>query len=158
MKNNIKKNNIVLPIGELVPIIIETTENGGEFALVTAGTSMKPLLRDRMDTVYLKKPEFPLGCYEIPLYRRDNGQYVLHRICACHDGAYDMIGDNQLDVEHGVTEDRIIAVVSRINRKNRIIRTDSSVLYKIYVFLWCRCMFVRFFVKKTCALLYRIFK
>lgn len=147
MQEFLKNNNLVLPLSEIAPLIVEAIEKGGEFHLVTAGTSMLPLLRNRTDTVVLKKANFPLVKYDIPLYKRESGQYVLHRVMRCHDGFYDMMGDNQLQLEKNVPESCIVAVVSRIMRDGKEIRF-SSTLYKMYLLFWCRCLFIRRCVKK----------
>ena len=45
------------------------------------GDSMLPLIRQGRDLVLVsRKPEGRLKKYDVPLYRRDSGQYVLHRI------------------------------------------------------------------------------
>ena len=136
------------PMKEIVPLIEETVKQDGTFRLITAGTSMKPLLRDRMDTVVLTKAHFPLKRYDIPLYRRAGGQYVLHRVMKCEkDKTYTLCGDNQLMLEKGIKEDAIIAVACEIERGGKTIRFDS-IAYSIYVFFWCRCFFIRTFCLK----------
>ena len=146
-----EKSAVRASMKTLVPLICDTVQNGGTFRLITAGTSMKPLLRDRTDTVVLKKALLPLKRYDIALYRRPNGQYVLHRVIKCEkNGTYTLCGDNQLLPEKGVRDDAVIAVVSHIERGERTVRLDGSG-YKIYVFFWCRCFFIRRFVLKLRA-------
>lgn len=146
-------NKLVLPLSEIAPLIIETIDSGAEFRLITAGTSMMPLLRNRKDTVVLVKPEFPLSKYDIPLYKRENGQYVLHRVMACHNGFYDTMGDNQFELEKNVSQESVIAVVTRIIRGEREI-SFSSPLYKLYLFFWCRCIFIRRIIKKLQSIVF----
>ena len=49
---------------------------------------MLPMLRDGEDVVVLKGTGGKrLRLFDVPLYRRDNGQYVLHRVLDfCRDG------------------------------------------------------------------------
>ena len=46
----------------------------------TVGDSMEPMLRNRKDTVIIKPVSGKLKRYDLPLYRRPDGKYVLHRI------------------------------------------------------------------------------
>lgn len=124
----------ILKIEDMIPIITEVVNSGSEFRMVTAGISMLPLLRDRKDTVVLVKAEKPLKKYDIPLYRRNDGQFVLHRIVAVKNGEYTMCGDHQIDVEHGITDNNIYAVVKAVERNGKYISCNDSG-YKLYSFL-----------------------
>lgn len=54
------------------------------------------------------------------LYRRESGAYVLHRILRKEqDGTFFIIGDGQTDVETGIREDQIFAVVQSATRKGK---------------------------------------
>lgn len=146
------------PLSELENVIREVLESGGEFSLVTAGTSMLPLLRNRKDTVVLAKHEGRLCKYDIPLYKRDSGQFTLHRVLKVKNDEYYICGDNQLVIEKGITDKHVIAVVKRIVRNGKTIDLQNSFAYKIYVFFWCRCFFVRYTALKFRALGSRIKK
>ena len=51
-------------------------------------------------TVVLSKPKGRLHLFDLPLYRRKDGSYVLHRVVNFgSDGSYTMCGDNQFAVE-----------------------------------------------------------
>lgn len=158
---NSEKKRFVAELSETMPILLETIESGATFKMITAGTSMLPLLRDRKDIVALKKPSFPLKKYEIPLYKRPDGHFVLHRVMKVNKKLssvlYTMCGDNQFYFERGVKEESVIAVVDHIVRNGKLIKTDSF-LYNLYVFLWCRCFFIRFFVLKLRRFSKRIIK
>lgn len=155
------KKSFVANLSDMMPVLLETIESGGVFRMVTAGISMLPLLRNRKDTVVLKKPSFPLKQYDIPLYLRADGHFILHRVLKVEsdlsENIYTMCGDNQLYMEHGVTDKDVIAVVDHIIRNDKVI-LKNSFSYKLYVFLWCRCFFIRFFVLKAKSLFKRIFK
>ncbi len=58
------------------------------------GMSMMPLLNQYTDTVRLVQITKPLAKYDIPLYVRPSGEYVLHRIVKVCDGYYVIRGDN----------------------------------------------------------------
>ena len=151
----------------MVPIISDVVSAGGEFKLVTAGTSMMPLLRDRQDAVFLVKPSDKLRKFDIILYKRKNGSYVLHRIVdimyttdkSCE---YALCGDNQVIFEHGIKNDDVIAVVSKISRNGKMFDLSKSKFYKLYVKFWCANIKRRTFLIKSrqrlAAILYKIFK
>ena len=46
----------------------------------TVGDSMEPMLRNRKDTIIIEPVHGRLKRYDLPLYRRPDGKYVLHRI------------------------------------------------------------------------------
>ena len=102
---------------ELVPLLQEVIRDGGEFRLYPRGTSMRPLLREGIDSVALVTPPPKRRRGEILLYRRANGQYVLHRLVAFRkDGALCFCGDNQRELEWGITEENVIASVCAVYR------------------------------------------
>ena len=63
---------------------------------------------------------------DIVLYKRDNGQYVLHRIIKEKDNLYTIVGDNQHVKEYPIRLDQILGVVSEITRKDKVINLKTS--------------------------------
>ncbi len=126
--------NRVVSMDDMIPLIAETLQKGGKAVFTPTGTSMLPMLRNRLDTVTLEKPEFPLKKYDLPLYKRKDGSYILHRIIGVSQGRYIMRGDHQLHQEYGVTEEQIIGVVCEFTRKGKhYLCSDRR--YRLY----CRC-------------------
>lgn len=95
------------------------------------GTSMYPLLRQRVDTVLLKKIERPLKKYDVVLFQRDSGKYVLHRVLKAKAGKYVICGDNQWKKEYTVKDENMVAIMEGFYRKEKYIST-SNFWYKIY--------------------------
>ena len=88
--------------------------------LVVSGRSMTPFLIDGRDTVYLSRLERPARRGDILLYQRASGQYVLHRVWKVEkDGTFTMVGDAQTELEPGIREDQIIAIVTLVLRKGK---------------------------------------
>ena len=58
----------------------EILESGQPLVYTNVGDSMEPLIRQGRDLLVIRKNDREWRKYDIPLYRRDNGQYVLHRI------------------------------------------------------------------------------
>lgn len=87
-------NKLSLELSISWELIKEAISSDGEFRLYPRGTSMMPLLREGIDSVLLKKPE-GVSKNDIVLYKRSNGQFVLHRVIKIKNGEYVMCGDNQ---------------------------------------------------------------
>lgn len=119
---------------ELLPLIREQIGRGGNVRIAPRGTSMMPMLRQGMDTVVLSPVPDQLRKYDIPFYRRGNGQFVLHRIVAVGE-TYTCVGDNQFELEPGVGKDQMIAVVSAFTRGDREISV-TSLSYQCYCRFW----------------------
>ncbi len=128
------ENKKKVAIEELYPIIKEKIDNDGNVKLPITGTSMLPLLVWGRDTVDLVKCENPKKG-DIIFYRRENGQFVLHRIVGKDDGGYVLCGDNQWHKETGIKDHNIIAVVTSITRKGKTFAV-TKLSYRIYSKLW----------------------
>ena len=94
-------------------------ENVKELPITVTGNSMSPFLVHGRDTVYLSRLNRPVCRGDVLLYRRDNGVYVLHRVFDTTSDGYTMVGDAQTDLEHGIRQEQIIAVVTRVTRKGK---------------------------------------
>lgn len=119
---------------ELVLLMRESLAAGQTVRFSPKGISMLPMLRQGKDTVTLSSVTGPLRKYDIPLYRRDDGAYVLHRIVRAGE-TYTCIGDNQYILEPGIRQDQIIAVVTSFSRGDREIPV-TGLGYRVYVLLW----------------------
>jgi len=120
----------------VIELITEKLQSGGAVTFTPNGTSMLPMLRDGEDVVVLKKPEGRLHLFDVPLYRRENGQYVLHRVIDFErDGAYVLCGDNQFAKERGIQDSQIIAVMTAFYRKGKAY-SMTSLRYRTYVNFW----------------------
>ncbi len=113
-------------------------------ALTTSGTSMKPMLRDRKDVVYLTKLAAPPKKYDVVLFQRDSGAYVLHRVVRVEpDGGVVFCGDNQTTLERVSNPDLLIAVVRSFKRGNFQIDCRKSVFYFFYVRIRTKTRLIR---------------
>lgn len=126
-------NNIRLD--DLMPLIHERLAVGESVRFSPHGTSMLPMLKDGRDQVILSPLPEKLKKYDLPLYQRENGQYVLHRIVKVN-GDYTCMGDNQFVKEQGLHHDQMIAVVTHFMRKGKEYSTECFG-YKTYCRLWC---------------------
>ena len=123
-----------LPLEALMPLMEEALAAGGSVRFSPKGTSMLPFLRQGIDQVVLSPLPEQLRKYDLPLYRRDNGQYVLHRIVGVGD-TYTCVGDNQFELEHGVRGDQMIALVTSVIRPRGTTKM-TGFAQKLYIRLW----------------------
>ncbi len=104
----------LVAMSELEPVIFEVINSGNKAELTMTGDSMRPFLHDGKDIIVLEAvtPQKPCKKYDVLFYRRKNGCYVLHRLVGFDKNGYVMCGDAQFDVEHGISENMIIARLS----------------------------------------------
>ena len=108
----------------------------GKLIYTNVGDSMMPLIKQDRDLVIIEPVHGRLKKYDVPLYKRDSGQYVLHRILKVRDKDYVICGDNRWSKEYGITDYHIVGVLTGVVRnKKTILVTDKK--YKLYVHLWC---------------------
>lgn len=115
-------------------MIREQLAKGQTVQFKPKGTSMRPMLRQGVDSVVLAPLPAKLKKYDLPLYKRDNGQYVLHRIVEAGD-TYTCIGDNQYVYEYGVRPDQMIGLVIGFYRDQEY-HSVTELSYRTYRCLW----------------------
>ena len=125
----------------VIPFVCEQLKSDHSVRFFPHGVSMLPMLRQGLDTVTLSPLPKRLKKYDIPLYRRPNGQYVLHRIVKVGE-TYTCIGDNQFVFEADVAHEQMIAVVSGFSRAGKE-HTVNEWGYRIYCRFWHYSRFFR---------------
>ena len=119
---------------ELVPLFREQLALGRSVRFSPKGVSMLPMLREGKDSVVLSPVPEKLKKYDLPLYQRDNGKYILHRIVKAGE-TYTCMGDNQFTREDGLRQDQMIGLVTAFYRGNRKISVRSPI-YWLYCRAW----------------------
>jgi len=130
-----------------MPLIREQLDRGKTVRFSPRGTSMLPMLRQGIDKVVLSPLPQRLKKYDLPLYQRDNGQYVLHRIVEVGE-TYTCLGDNQFDKESGLRQEQMIALVTAFTRGDR----EYSVTdwrYRVYCRVWYHSRHLRRFYRRA---------
>lgn len=135
--NNSKDTSIY----SISSIFTDTLEKGGEVKLPVKGISMYPLICSGRDYVIISKTD-TVGKYDIVLYTREDGSYILHRIVGSNKHGYKLAGDLETEKELGVSEESILAKVHTVIRGKRVISADSF-WYKVYSRLWVWLMPLR---------------
>ena len=135
----------------------EILKNEGRLIYSNVGDSMRPLIRQGRDLVVIERKNGRLKKYEVPLYRRDSGQYVLHRVLKVREGDYVLCGDNRWYRETGITDRHILGVLTAVVRDGKELPvTDWR--YWFYVHLWCDLFPLRAFVLRGLHVLKRMRK
>lgn len=110
----------VVSIQDLYPVFLEKLQSGGSFVLTITGSSMFPLFRHGKDSIEVFPVSDRLKKNDMPLYRRDTGQFVMHRIVGFDgNGDYILCGDNQFSKEHHIRHGQIVGVVRGFTRNGR---------------------------------------
>ena len=115
---------------------------GETVSIPVSGFSMNPFLADKRDAVLAKRPERDLKRGDIVLYKRRNGQYILHRIWRVNREGYYMVGDAQTEIEGPIKQDQIIGLVEKIRRKGKWI-DETDFLWKLFEKIWIRILPLR---------------
>lgn len=128
-----KTKTVKTSLDNLSPVMLSLLEEDIDIVLGITGSSMNPLLVNKRDSVILKRcNKFELKKGDIPLYKRRNGQYVLHRIIEVTDKGYNLCGDNQCVIEKDLPKENIIAVVKAFERNGKRYNCNN----KIYSAYW----------------------
>ncbi len=133
-KSEYKKPIRKTDMDALYPLIEEIIKDGKTVNMKIAGTSMFPLVAHRRDSVVLGSFD-KLKKGDVPLYKREDGKYILHRIIKEKDGAFAIMGDFETKIEYPVSKKAVLAVAKGFYRKGKYISCESF-SYKAYCFLW----------------------
>ncbi|MGN0619635.1 MAG: S24/S26 family peptidase [Ruminiclostridium sp.] len=132
-------------------------ERKGKLTYICVGVSMLPLLRQRKDIITIEKKQGRCKKYDVALYKRPNGSYVLHRVVEVREKDYVILGDNCLNKEYGITDENILGVMTSFVRGGREYSVNNG-LYLFYSKLWYALYPMRRLMKKAKSTLGRIVK
>lgn len=129
-----QKTEYEIQLEQLMPLFLEQFAQGKSVKFAPRGISMLPMLRQGIDCVILSPLPGKLQKYDLPLYRRDDGKYVLHRVVEAGE-TYTCMGDNQFVPEPGLRHDQMIALVTGFTRGERMHQVTEP-MYRLYCRLW----------------------
>lgn len=139
---------------EYVSVLKELVEEGREVSMLISGSSMSPFLCHGRDQVYFKAPDRPLRVGDMVFFQRRSGQYVLHRICKVKDDGYYIVGDAQTAIEGPVSREQIFALVTRVQRKGRIL-APGDFWWEFFARVWVRLIPLRPLLVRAYGLFHR---
>ncbi len=138
----------IVDINEYMPMVTELIMQGESVSFTVTGESMSPFLRHGRDQVLLSAPATPPVRGDIVLFRRANGQYVLHRVLRrMKDGNYAIIGDAQQQIESPISPTQIIATVTQVCRNGKPL-TPKSFLWRFFAGPWLTMLPLRPFLRR----------
>ena len=133
-------------LDDLMPLFVEQLSQGKSVVFSPKGISMRPMIRQGIDSVVLSPITDKLRKYDIPLYKYPDGKYVLHRIVQEREADYLCLGDNTFCYEI-VKPEYLIAVVTAFKRRNRMISVRNFG-YQIYCRVWIGCYPLRRLIRR----------
>ncbi|MBE6733801.1 MAG: hypothetical protein E7563_00460 [Ruminococcaceae bacterium] len=114
----------VIDTESFLSVLCELAQEGRTVSTVVSGGSMLPFLSGNRDVVYLEKPKRKLRKGDVVLFRRTNGDFVLHRIKKIKNEDFYLIGDRQYAVEGPVKREQISAIMTGAKRKGKEIQAE----------------------------------
>lgn len=151
-----RKDSQNVAFDSMMEVIKEKFSFGGEVIISATGNSMYPLFRHQKDRVCLRSAEGEaLKKYDMILYQRENGQYVLHRIVGSGEKGFVLRGDGQAVNEYPVRAEQVIAKVARFTRNGKEY-TCSHPGYRVYVYVWTHTVMLRKVWRKGKNFLWRV--
>ena len=126
----------MIKMDDLYPLMIDAFNNNMTFTFPVKGTSMRPLLKTNDVVTINKDNNYKVG--DVILYKRDNGQFVFHRIRRINkkNNTFILVGDHQRKVEKDIRFDQIIAKMISYKKENK--KEDNnlkSFRYRLYKLL-----------------------
>lgn len=116
-------------------VIEERLNNNQQVRMTVVGNSMYPLFRSKLDSVILAPVTDKIKKGDVVLYKRNTGQYVLHRIVKRKRDIYTANGDNQYWLETPLYEKQFLGKMVGFYRKNK--QYDISTWwYRFYTMVW----------------------
>ncbi len=133
----------------------EILARDGRLVYTNVGDSMVPLIRQGRDLIVIESASGRLKKYDVPLYRRDNGQYVLHRILKVREKDYVICGDNRWRREYGIDDRHVIGVLRTVIRDGKEV-SMADWRQRLYAHLWCDLFPIRCVILRGVAVLKRL--
>ena len=127
---------------EYMEMIRALLENGQEVSMIVTGNSMRPFLKHGRDKICMKKTDRKLRKGDIVFYRRENGQYVMHRILKCGDQSYTLLGDGQIVPESGIRQEQIFARITKVQVWGKWIGPENF-RWRFFEHIWIRFWGIR---------------
>lgn len=145
MKNQMINQEIPIrevDTGAYLDVMKALVQEGKSVSIIVAGNSMSPFLIHRRDRVFFEQPGRPLKKGDIVFYQRENGRYIMHRICRVAVEGYYIVGDAQVEIEGPVHEDQIFALITKCERKGKMV-TSGSFWWEFFEKVWIRMIPLR---------------
>lgn len=94
-------------------------------SFVPKGNSMYPMLKNKGQSVVIRKKENRLEKMDVAFYIRQNGSFVLHRVIEVTSDGYVMCGDSQFYLEN-VNEEQVVGVMTHFYKGKNLVTADDK--------------------------------
>ena len=141
---------------QLIPQLLALLEDTPSVPLMVSGNSMIPFLHHGRDTVYLSKLTGSPQRGDIVLYRRDSGNYILHRVYETDGVFFTMIGDGQVSLEPEIRSDQLLAIVNSVRRNGKLLKKGDP-CWAFYEKWWLRLLPLRPRILGICSRIQHLF-
>lgn len=133
---------------QYISMLRELVKEGNEVSLLITGSSMTPFLFHEKDTVCFKTPDRPLKRGDMVFFQRDDGRFVMHRICRVRPEGYYIVGDAQTEIEGPVREDQIFGLITKVQRRGKWLGPDAF-WWRFFATVWLWIIPIRPMIMKT---------
>ena len=132
-----------MKLEQLEETIRKVLAAGGSFSFYPRGSSMEPLFIQERDKIVLAPLPDKIKKYDIILYKRKNGAFVLHRIIGKKRKMVMYFeGDNQFVNEYGIRTEQMIGIVTDTVRGDKIIRVNDR-KHRLWALMWVHTARIR---------------
>lgn len=114
----------------------EQLRKNGWLLQTTVGRSMEPMLYDRRSLVRIERLTRPPQKYDVLLFRRPSGEYVLHRVLRVGETACMIRGDNCVAAEN-VPNEWLLGVLTAFSLDGAEMTPVTDKKYQAYVRRHC---------------------
>lgn len=131
-----------IKLEQMEETIRKVLEKGGTFTFYPRGTSMQPFVVQGRDKITLESLPTQVKKYDVILYKRENGAFVLHRVVGKKEDGYVFRGDNQFVNEYGIKREQMIGIMTEIIRGDDVIRVNDT-KHRLWARFWVNTVFFR---------------
>ena len=137
---------------EYIGALRNMVEEGHEVSMIITGNSMSPFLIHERDVICFAKPDRELRKGDMVFYQRENGKFVMHRICKVRPEGYDIVGDAQTEIEGAVKREQIFGMVTKVKRKDKWM-CPGDFWWEFFEHVWLNLVPVRPVIMRAWGLL-----
>ncbi len=128
----------IVNIYEYMPVMKELITQGKKVSFTITGNSMSPFMIHGRDQVLIEQPSGQWKKGDIGFFQRENGAYILHRICRIDScGNCWFVGDGQTNIEGPIRPQQIFGKITAVKRKGKWVRAGSF-WWEFFEHVWIR--------------------
>lgn len=139
-----------------LPALLELVDQGKTVPLVITGNSMSPFMIHERDSILIGPITRPLRKGDMAMFRRRNGQFVMHRICRVDsEGRFYFVGDAQTQIEGPIDREQVRGLITAVRRKGVWIR-EGDFWWEFFEHVWLYVIPLRRFLCRLYGVWYRL--